>query len=84
MPSADRSLMKLATIGAVALALLLAACGRKGPLELPPGAPPAPQASATPAPTAPATVAPTSFDGEEPPAVPTPARKRIFLDWLLD
>ena len=32
--------------------LLLASCGRKGPLELPPNSPPAPQLSAAPTDTA--------------------------------
>lgn len=33
-----RSLLRLALIGALTSALGLAACGRKGPLDLPPGA----------------------------------------------
>ena len=33
----DRMLLRLALIGALAAALSLAACGRKGPLDPPPG-----------------------------------------------
>jgi predicted small lipoprotein YifL len=34
----DRTLLRLALIGALAASLGLAACGRKGPLDPPPGA----------------------------------------------
>ena len=34
----DRSLLRLALIGVLAASLGLAACGRKGPLDAPPGA----------------------------------------------
>jgi len=34
----DRLFLRLALIGAFAAALALAGCGRKGPLDLPPGA----------------------------------------------
>ena len=34
----DRPFMRLAVIGALAASLALAACGRKGPLDPPPGA----------------------------------------------
>jgi predicted small lipoprotein YifL len=72
----NRSFRQLATAGAIALALLLAACGLKGPLDPPPAATPA-QAQ---------------IDGEAPQQPPPaagdpgvqPARKRVFLDWLLD
>ena len=69
---AIRSFLMLATIGA--LALLLAACGLKGPLDLPPAAtPPKAQLEGQPA-------TPPPEDETPPP----PTRKRIFLDWLLD
>jgi predicted small lipoprotein YifL len=69
----DRPFRQLATAGAIALALLLAACGLKGPLDPPPAATPA-QAG---------------LEGQPPPPPPPgdqpqPARKRVFLDWLLD
>jgi predicted small lipoprotein YifL len=61
-------------LGALALLFLLAGCGIKGPLEPPPAAgPPPAQLDGQP-------VAPPP-DGEAP---LQPARKRIFLDWLLD
>jgi predicted small lipoprotein YifL len=60
-------------LAAVALALLLAGCGLKGALDPPPSATPA-QVATTP--------------GAEPPpegeTKPQAARKRVFLDWLLD
>jgi predicted small lipoprotein YifL len=70
-----RHLCQLATIGALALALLVAGCGLKGPLEKPPAA------AATPGQQA-------QVDGE-PQQQPendksVPVRKRVFLDWLLD
>jgi predicted small lipoprotein YifL len=37
-PFFDRPLLRLALIGALAASLGLAACGRKGPLDPPPGA----------------------------------------------
>ena len=65
---------RLAPLGALALLFLLAGCGLKGPLEPPPSAaPPQAELNGQPAPPPP--------DGEVP---PQPARKRIFLDWLLD
>lgn len=49
LPSLDRPFQRLAVIGVLVAALGLAACGRKGPLDLPPGASvdnqPAPQTS---------------------------------------
>jgi predicted small lipoprotein YifL len=68
---------RLAPLAAFALALLLAGCGLKGPLEPPPSATPQ-QAE---------------LNGEAPQAQPQPSsahpdrqplRKSIFLDWLLD
>ena len=71
----DRVFAKLAVLGVIALALTLAACGVKGPLEAPPAATP------TQAQVAGTTNPPPSSDEE---AQPQPRRKRIFLDWLLD
>jgi predicted small lipoprotein YifL len=67
---------RLATAGAIALALLLAACGLKGPLDPPPGQTPAQQAQLDGKPA----------EGQQAPDSdqPQPVRKRIFLDWLLD
>jgi predicted small lipoprotein YifL len=58
---------------AIALALMLAGCGLKGPLDKPPAeAAPAAQLEGQP--------------GAPPPEDPTPPppRKRFILDWLLD
>lgn len=70
--SAGRLVSRL-TLAAVLLAALGAAgCGRKGPLELPPGAP------------GPVTAAPGSVTVQGMPQA-TPASKRPSpLDWLLD
>ena len=69
-----RPFHQLATAGAIALALLLAACGLKGPLDPPPTATPA-QAEIEGQPPQ-----------QQPPESnqPQPARKRVFLDWLID
>jgi predicted small lipoprotein YifL len=71
---AARPLSTLATMGALALSLLLAACGLKGGLEPPPSAEP-------PKTRIDGQSAPPPQDGE---TQPQPTRKRIFLDWLLD
>jgi predicted small lipoprotein YifL len=70
-----RPIRALATVGTLALALSLAACGLKGSLDLPPGAEPPPRTQVDGQPVAP-----------PPEGTPTatPARKRVFLDWLLD
>lgn len=90
----DRSLLRLALITALAASLGLAACGRKGPLDAPPGASLAgePQANmpgvmSTNQGTAPiggqATDSPgVGADGQ--PLAPKGAKKRIPLDVLLN
>jgi predicted small lipoprotein YifL len=73
----DRPPYRLATVGALALGLLLAACGLKGSLDPPPAEAPPPQ---------------TQIEGQaQPQQQPpprgdqvVPARQRVFLDWLLD
>jgi predicted small lipoprotein YifL len=72
----DRPFRQLATAGAIALALLVAACGLKGPLDPPPAATPA-QAQIEGEPPPPQRQQPGS-EGVQ------PLRKRVFLDWLLD
>lgn len=37
MPQSSRHILRIATFGVLIAAFLLAACGRKGPLDLPPG-----------------------------------------------
>ena len=83
MPSnVARRLPRLTVIGALALTLALAACGRKGPLDPPPASvvspdyPPA--AQPTPGPDG-------QLAGPDGRPVAAPgARKRLPIDWLLD
>ena len=84
---------QIAVIGALAAAFALTGCGRKGPLDLPPGAAAAAQ-PAKPANTgfglnpmatqeAPAT--PAAFDSEGHPVAPANApKKRLPMDWLIE
>ena len=72
-----RPIRTLAALGTLALAVSLAACGLKGSLDLPPAAEPPPRAQVEGQSVAPAS------EAEAAPAA-TPARKRVFLDWLLD
>jgi predicted small lipoprotein YifL len=71
------------------LALSLAGCGRKGPLDLPPSASGAPQASAAPTDTEtearrqPSVFNP-SYGSDAPPQAPRGAKKSFILDPLLD
>ena len=90
----DRTFLRLALIGVALASLGLAACGRKGPLDLPPGASNAgePQAS-DPARASSSIISPIGGqaknndpgvgpDGR--PQAPKGPNKRIFLDGLLD
>jgi predicted small lipoprotein YifL len=83
----------IAVIGALAAAFALAGCGRKGALDLPPGAagsqPAKPAAntgfglSPVAAQEAPAT--PSSFDAQGKPVAPANApKKHLPMDWLID
>jgi len=64
------------TIAAVAMALALGACGRKGPLDLPPGAAESDAAGNPPK------IGP---DGQPVTATPQPPpKKHFFLDFLID
>jgi predicted small lipoprotein YifL len=72
-----------------AAALLLASCGRKGPLELPPNSPPAPQLSSAPSDTASETankpsVFGSSYGADAPPSATRGTKKPFVLDPLLD
>jgi len=72
-----------------AAALMLASCGRKGPLDLPPNSPPAPQLSSAPADTATDTagkpsVFNPSYGTEASPTAPRGTKKSFILDPLLD
>jgi predicted small lipoprotein YifL len=70
--SFDRTI-RLAAVSALALALglTLSACGRRGPLESPPGAVMTPQG-------------PIELDAQGRPLAPTGEKKRLPIDWLLD
>jgi len=72
-----------------AAALLLAACGRKGPLDLPANSPPAPQLSAAPADTATETANKpglfnSGYGADGAPAATRGQKKPFILDPLLD
>ena len=71
--SSARSTLRLAVIGALvaALGLTLSACGRRGPLESPPGYVNTPQG-------------PVELDAEGRPIAPPGQKKRLPIDWLLD
>jgi predicted small lipoprotein YifL len=66
-------------IGGLAVALLLAGCGRKGPLEEPPSA-----RAAAPEGSAAARSSTPVMSREGYPVAPPGEKKRIPLDWLID
>jgi predicted small lipoprotein YifL len=72
-------LARLAVVGALAAALGLAACGRKGPLDPPPLAAGEPAPAAQPPRAGGATIGP---DGQ--PIAARGPQRRIILDALLD
>jgi predicted small lipoprotein YifL len=84
----DRFRVPLTTAAIVAAALALAACGRAGPLEMPPGPAPAPSAIAT----DPSLLPPgtpenngqkTGFDSNGNPVAPVGQKRPFVLDPLL-
>jgi predicted small lipoprotein YifL len=73
---------RLAVIGALAAALVLTGCGRKGPLDPPPSASVAERAAAG---DPQAGQSGPVMDAQGRPIAPQSAqKKRIVLDWLLD
>lgn len=82
----DRPLSRLALIGVALAALTLAGCGRKGPLDPPPGASMASEPAAAPEmpTTADPLIANPGQTREAPRATPSGPNKRIFLDGLLN
>ena len=90
----DRRFFRLALIGALAASLGLAACGRKGPLDLPPSSSVAGDSHASAAGASGLLASPigggqakSSEPGVGPdgkPQAPKGPNKRIFLDGLLD
>ncbi|MCW5692887.1 MAG: lipoprotein [Pseudolabrys sp.] len=92
MSASNRPFFRLAVIGALALTLGLAACGRKGPLDPPPGAAATgetqPAQGTTPSLLNPVGVSPmggggggSGYDAME---TPKGEKKSIFLDKLLN
>jgi predicted small lipoprotein YifL len=92
----DQRWGRLAAIGALVAALGLAACGRKGPLDAPPGAA-LPQEAAVPGAPPPALSQPSAIGNTQTSeasigrdntrvAAPPPSGRRqpFILDWLLD
>jgi predicted small lipoprotein YifL len=68
----DRNLRVLAISAlALALGLMLSACGRRGPLEAPPGAVMTKQGQ-------------VQLDEQGRPIAPAGEKKRLPIDWLLD
>jgi len=65
--------MRVLAVSALALALglTLSACGRRGPLEAPPGIVNTPQG-------------PVELDAQGRPIAPPGEKKRLPIDWLLD
>jgi predicted small lipoprotein YifL len=63
--------LRMAAICALALGLTLSACGRRGPLESPPGAVMTSQGQ-------------VQLDAQGRPIAPPGEKKRLPIDWLLD
>ena len=85
----NRPLLPLAVIGALALASLLSACGRKGPLDPPPGGYSLDdQSNRTTAVTRKGEVRgrqePSGYDEDGRPILPAGPRKKLPADWLID
>ena len=84
--SHPRPLFRIATLGVLVVALLLAGCGRKGPLDLPPaeigqpGAQADGQAGAPAARTAPA----IEYNVDGRPLAPRGQKKKLPADALID
>ena len=79
---------RIGMIGALAAVLLLAGCGRKGPLDLPPNTSAlqsgAPVPSTTDPNAPPVRNMARDFDEEGKPIAPAGPKARQFLDWLID
>jgi predicted small lipoprotein YifL len=82
-PFSSRPFLRLAVIGALCAALGLAACGRKGPLDPPPGAS-FDNGAATPISGAAAPDGSTGVGRDGMPLAPRGPRKPIPLDVLLN
>ena len=84
----DRSPSFVAVIGALALALPLVACGRKGALDPPPGGYVVEQqqgrTQVSPRGTARTPEKPPEYDEDGRPITPASQRKKLPADWLID
>jgi predicted small lipoprotein YifL len=84
----NRSPFSFVVIGALALALPLAACGRKGALDPPPGGyvleGGTVKTPVTRRGTAPPKEKPQDFDEDGRPIVPDVPKKKLPVDWLID
>jgi predicted small lipoprotein YifL len=77
--------LRLAMFGALAAAMSLAACGRKGPLDPPPGGMILEPRSGMPAVTPRGTPRPApAYDDQGRPIASEGPDRRLPLDWLLD
>jgi predicted small lipoprotein YifL len=88
-----RLFIRVATIGSLAVALGLAGCGRKGPLDPPPSGAVAEPVQAVPTGPGPSmnpisgpakSNAPNAFGPNGEPVAAKGQKKSLFLDWLLD
>jgi predicted small lipoprotein YifL len=79
---------RIGMLGALAAVLLLAGCGRKGPLDLPPNTgalqSSAPAQSTTDPNAPPVRGMAKDFDEEGKPIAPPGPKTRQYLDWLLN
>jgi predicted small lipoprotein YifL len=83
LPRSQRPIIPLGLIVAISAALVLSACGRKGPLDLPPGASAIQQQPAAAAPSQDSAVFP-DYDEQGRPIAPQGQKRRIPLDVLID
>jgi predicted small lipoprotein YifL len=83
VPRSQRSMMPIATIVALSAAVMLSACGRKGPLERPPGAAVSEERTVAPASDQGNVLFPESNEQGKPVA-PVGQKRRIPPDWLID
>lgn len=83
--TASRISARWTVLGLLVLALGLSACGRKGPLDAPPGASAAGQQQTAAQPAGPGAIFGAPTPAEEAPAEVTQApKRRIILDGLLN
>ena len=84
MTCRDIRFNRLALIGALAATLALAGCGRKGPLDPPPGASVAEREAAGDPQAGQSGPQPVMDERGRPIAPRSKEKKKVFLDWLLD